>query len=211
MSWLIEHRQLITLLVNVGMLVVWITYLQVFLAGFRRQRKPTILINVGQNRGLDAHCLVTNMSAEPIYIHALVAILEGPGGVVTCPVTELDGEDWSGPSDLRLWTRQGPLASAQIRDMGTMKAIIDHARKTISNEEGDPQAIAELRTLEIQVIAVYGSEDLPVAARRRFDLVRGDDGEPALRPQTYAARQIRSRRERRQIARTLADGPPRLM
>lgn len=203
MEWITEHRELISLFINIGMLVVWITYLQVFLAGFRRQRKATILVTVGQGSGLDAHCLVTNMSAEPIYIHALVATLEGPDGAMTCPITELDGEEWAEPSELRLWTRQGPLESGHIRDMGTMQTIIDHVCKAQQSAQGPALPVGEARALEIQVVAVYGSEDLPVAAKRRFDIVHGN-GTPAVRPLSYGARQIRSRRERKRLARALA-------
>ena len=93
MSWIAENHQLIAALTSIGMLVVWITYLQLFLASYRRQRKATILIRLGQGGGLDAHCLVTNMSAEPIYLHTLVAQLDGPDGPLACPITEFDGED----------------------------------------------------------------------------------------------------------------------
>ncbi len=204
MAWLIEHQRLISLLVNVGMLIVWIVYLQVFSAGFRRQRKATILITVGQDQGLDAHCLVTNMSAEPIYIHTVFATLRWPDGEATCPVTELGGERWSQPSDLHLWTRQGPLASAHIRDMGTLKGIVDHVR-TSASAAGGPPTQAQWLTLEIRVVALYASEDLPVAASRRFDIVQADHG-PDPRPHSYTAQQIRSRRERRQIAHALDPG-----
>ena len=59
MNWIAEHSDLINVLSNIGMLVVWITYLQVFLAGYKRQRKATILINRGGGKGFGAHCLVT--------------------------------------------------------------------------------------------------------------------------------------------------------
>src|SRR5690606_34596270 len=82
MDWITEHSDLINVMSNVGMLVVWITYLQVFLAGYRRQKKATILINRGGGGGLEAHCLVTNMSAEAIYVHTLIARLKGPSGTI---------------------------------------------------------------------------------------------------------------------------------
>lgn len=204
MSWILEHHQLIAALTSMGMLVVWITYLQIFLASYRRQRKATILIRLGQGRGLDAHCLVTNMSAEPIYIHAVIAKLEGPAGELACPITELDGEDPPGEADTPLRTRQGPLESGHIRDMGTIRTIIDHVRRAHPDGAGDAQPGTGLHTLEIRVIAIYGSEDLPVGARRCFDIVR-HEGAPALRPQGYGAEQIRSRRERRAMARALAE------
>ncbi|WP_108460441.1 hypothetical protein [Devosia naphthalenivorans] len=202
MNWIAEHSDLINVLSNIGMLVVWITYLQVFLAGYKRQRKATILINRGGGKGLGAHCLVTNMSAGPIYIHTLIARLEGPDETIACPVTEPDdAEDWQEPSDLKLWTRQGPLESGKVRDMGTMQAIFDHVQsKRMSADAVWPTNDA--KELELQVVAVYGSEDVMVAARRRFQIIH-EQGERELRPLTVAAEQIRSRRERRRIVQML--------
>ena len=204
MSWILENHQLIAALTSLGMLVVWITYLQLFLASHRRQRKATILIRLGQGRGLDAHCLVTNMSAEPIYLHTLVARLDGPAGPLACPITELDGEDQAADADPRLRTRQGPLGSGQIRDIGTIGAILAHVRVAHGNEAGVVPPHAGAQTLQIRVVAIYGSEDLPVAAERSFDILR-DEGGTHLRPRSYGAVQIRSRRQRKALARALAE------
>lgn len=205
MGWLRAHHEIIALFISAATLIVWIAYLQVFLASYLRQRKAAILITTGQGRGPDAHCLVTNMSAGPVYIHALVATLEGPGGRRACPITELDGEEREAPSELQLWTRQGPLESGDIRDMGSMRALIDHA--LAAREPGEPrlQPGTDLRTLEIRVLALHGSDGLPVAARRRFDLGR-EGGTLTINPQGYAAEQIRSRHERKRLARELSDG-----
>ena len=204
MSWIAENHQLIAALTSIGMLVVWITYLQLFLASYRRQRKATILIRLGQGRGLDAHCLVTNMSAEPIYLHTLVAQLDGPDGPLSCPITELDGEDPGADADPKLPTRQGPLGSGQIRDIGTIGAILGHVRRTRAGKDGATATGTGAQTLQIRVVAIYGSEDLPVAAERSFDILR-DEGGTHLRPRSYGAVQIRSRRERKALARTLAE------
>lgn len=204
MTWILENHQLIAALTSMGMLVVWITYLQLFLASYRRQRKATILIRLGQGRGLDAHCLVTNMSAEPIYLHTLVARLDGPGGTMACPITELDGEDLIADADPRLRTRQGPLGSGEIRDIGTVRAILEHVRRAQGDGSGAIPSGSGTHTLQIRVIAIYGSEDLPVAAERSFDILDGEAG-PRLRPRSYGAVQVRSRRERKALARDLAE------
>lgn len=210
MQWILEHRELISLLVTVGTLVVWIVYLQVFLASYRRQRKPTILINLGQGRGLDAHCLVTNMSAEAIYIHALIARIEGPEDMLVCSITELDNESWSDPTELRLWTRQGPLKAGNVRDMGSVQAIIDHVMESAPEGGSSLEPGAGRHALELKVVAVHGSEDLLVGAKRAFDIILHDGG-LALRPCSYGATQIRSRRERRQMERSLADELPEVI
>ena len=198
-DWIAEHGDLLNVLANVGMLVVWVTYLQVFLAGYQRQKKATILINLGSGKGLQAHCLVANMSAGPIYIHALIAKLDGPAGTIACPVTEPDdAEQWQEPSELDLWTRQGPLESGKVRDMGTMQAMFDHVRAECASARDAVQVVTDAREIELQVVAVYGSEDIMVAASRRFLIVQAQNG-LELQPLTLTAEQIRSKRARRRM------------
>jgi hypothetical protein len=213
LEWIVANHELASLSVSLGTLLVWVTYLQVFLASYRRQRTGTILITLGQGRGLDGHCLVTNMGAEPVYILALIAHVEGPGGVRSCAITELEGEQWSEPSDLRLWTRQGPLDSGELRDMGTLQGMVEHVLDAGPGKDADndgPGRTAGLRSVVLQVIAVHGSEDLPMGAERAFDIVADGGAVQMLRPRTHGARQIRSRRERRRLLRLLEEdaGPP---
>ena len=87
------------------MLLVWIAFLQVFVSSYRRQKRPNILIHRGAGSELEARCLISNMSAEPIYIESLIATVETVDGRWSCPVTEAD----EGRSDLTLATRQGPM------------------------------------------------------------------------------------------------------
>lgn len=202
-DWLGAHHEALAVLVSLGTLLVWVTYLQAFLASYRRQHTGTLLITLGQGRGLEAHCLVTNMSAEPVYVLSLIARVESDACVRSRAITELEGEPWKEPSDLRLWTRQGPLDSGGLRDMGTFDDIVDHvlAAGRATGRDADGRAIG-LRRVVVQVIAVHGAEDLPVGAERAFEIVGNGPG-LVLRPQSAGARQIRSRRERRQLLRLL--------
>jgi hypothetical protein len=204
LEWLASNHELAALVVSLCTLLVWVTYLQVFLAGYRRQRRGAILITVGQGHGLEGRCLVTNMGAEPVYILALLAQVESRDGVCIRAITELEGEQWSEPSDLRLWTRQGPLDSSELRDMGTLQSMVNHVLDAgagaHAGNEGPEQRAAGLRSVLIRVIALHGSEELPIGAERAFDVV-GDGA--TLHPRTYGTRQIRSRRGRRQLTRLL--------
>lgn len=198
MDWIAANSELLNVAANVGMLVVWITYLQVFLAGYNRQKKAKILINLGGGTGLQAHCLVTNMSAEPVYIHTLTAELRYPDGSISARVTEMgDAEKWQEPSELNLWTRQGPLESGRVRDMGTMQSIIDHVRH---QSVATPRSAGQdnLEEIRLRIVAEYGSEDLLVGAERVFG-TKFSAGEVHLRPQTLTAVQIRSPGERRRM------------
>ncbi len=207
-DWIVANHELASLIISAGTLVVWVSYLQVFLASYRRQRRGAILITLGQQRGPDAHCLVTNMGAEPVYIVALIVQVEDADGTRSRSITEPEDESWSEPSDLRLWTRQGPLDSGDLRDMGSIKGIVEHVQGLPPGPE--PPAtrpaghLAGLRSVHIQVIAVRGGDDLPVGAERTFEVVDSRDG-PTLRSRSTGARQIRSRRERRQLVQLLQD------
>jgi hypothetical protein len=76
LDWISEHHRVLSVLTNIGMLFVWIVYLQLFLSSYKRQTRPKILINVGAGRSIDARCLLSNMSSEAIYVESLIATLE---------------------------------------------------------------------------------------------------------------------------------------
>jgi len=201
LDWIDGNSEIINAIVNLCMLFVWVAYLQVFISSFKRQRRANILINIGSGRGLDNRCLVSNMSAEAIYIHSII-IEEERGGVThRAAVTELDDvEGWERASDINLWSRQGPLKPGEIRDMGSFASMLDHALSMRVKKETEGTTTAE--ALSVIVFANYASEDLMVGARRRFHML-ADDGTVRLRPETVGTIQIRSRRERREIARSL--------
>ena len=143
LDWAMQHSQLISDVLNLGMLLVWIIYLHVIVIGRRRQARANILITIGSGSGLAARCLVSNMSAEAIYIHSIILRLETEEGVVNASVTEIDTvEGQHEPSDLNLWTRQGPLQSGKLRDLGTFDGMIEHALLIGSNGAGTESAEA---------------------------------------------------------------------
>ncbi|MEZ0167285.1 hypothetical protein AB8841_01105 [Microvirga sp. TS319] len=178
------------------MLLVWIAYLQVFVSSYRRQKRSNILINRGAGSGLEARCLISNMSAEVIYIESLIATVETAKGRWSCPVTEV----LEGRSDLDLKTRQGPLQAGRLIDVGSFRSLAEPALQSGAEPQGaDPSYCLEnLVALEIKVIAVHGSEDLLAGAKRRFDLIRRED-RLLLRGHTVGTQQIRSRREREEL------------
>lgn len=206
LEWMSQRQEFLNLLVNLGMLVVWIAYLQLFLANFRRQRRPNILINFGAGSGLSARCLVSNMSSEAIYIESIIAKLEGDGTTQTCAVTDL--EDLGAErilEDPKQGTRQGPLASGGYMDIGEFRDLIERVmRSNGTPDDGQPPSLVGGRVFELQVIANYGSENLLVGGERRFDLVERQ-GQLTLRPRGIDTRQITTWRERRRIARTLRE------
>lgn len=201
LDWLTNHRETLSFGIDVGMLFVWIAYLQVFVWSFRRQRQANILLGLGGGSGLEARCLVSNLSQSAIYIRSLILDLETDEGTSSHPVTELEElEEWKEPSDVNLWTRQGPLDPGAVRDMGTFRAMLVHAIRATGtmDAEAASEAIDGIMGFRLTVIAHYGPEDLLVAAEQTYAIVRRGKA-IALRPGSVAPRQIRSRRERRRI------------
>lgn len=66
LEWISEHSDALNVLLSAAMLLVWLGYFEVFLRGYRRERRPKILISRGSGSSLRAHCLLSNMSAEAI-------------------------------------------------------------------------------------------------------------------------------------------------
>lgn len=204
-DWISRNSEILNVILNAGMLAIWMTYLQVFVSSYRRQTRAGILINMGSGEGIESRCLVSNMSTGPVYLQTILLDLDMPDGRLRCPVTELDGiEEWETPSEINLWTRQGPLDAGSVRDMGPFRVLIDHALRSQPQDwqEAHADAWERLRGFEVRVMAIYAAEDLPVGAERSFR-IRRSGGQIALCPEAAAARQIRSRRERRAMQRAL--------
>jgi hypothetical protein len=192
-NWIAENHQVISALANIAMLFVWIAYLQVFVSSYRRQKRSNILINRGAGSGPEARCLISNMSAEAIYIESVIATVVTPEGRLSRPVTELSG----GRSDLDLKTRQGPLQAGDFIDIGSFQSLLEPVLRLGTGLRGT-SASDDLETVvafEIKVIAVHGSEDMLTGATRRFELTRRQD-QWLVRGHSVGTHQIRSRRER---------------
>ncbi|WP_367715025.1 hypothetical protein AB2N04_13975 [Nitratireductor sp. GISD-1A_MAKvit] len=79
-NWLEEYHGSVSALASVLTLVIWTLYFQILLSSYRRTLRAKILINRGAGQHLDAHCLIANMSAEPIYIEAVLVDVGLGGG-----------------------------------------------------------------------------------------------------------------------------------
>ena len=208
LDWIKEHHEVLSVLVNTGMLVVWIAYLHLFLRNFKRQTRPKILINVGAGRNLDGRCLISNMSSEAIYIESLIASVETTEGRWVCPVTDAQELAEKQDQNLRSMTVQGPLKQGEMMDVGSFRDLIHRVVKQsecpVPTEDELPES---LTALEIQAIADFGPDDLLVGAKRRFELVR-QNGAWTLGRHSPHTEQIRSRSERRRIKRVLENVDP---
>lgn len=199
LQWMSQNSASLSLFADFAMVTVWLTYLQLFLMSYLRQRQPRILINRRAGRTIDASCLICNMSAEPIYIQNIIASLKSDGDKWTAAVTDLHEIEKGRTDKVSDATSQGPLGVGECIDMGSFSHLAKRAGKAkniaVENLSKDYQA------MELTVVAAYGSDKHSVAASREFEI--RDDG--ALIPKTVTTTQIHSLRKRRQIDRYLID------
>lgn len=192
MQWIADHSQLISALTGVGTLLVWVVYLQVFVSSYRRQLRATLLITRGPGDGLAARCFVTNMSWGALYVQSVLIALETPDRTIVMPATETQDEEQRAYSRPLERTRQGPLQPAAIRDIGSFEHLMAPALREL------PEGAAAVQAVTIVVLGVYGSEDLPVGARRRFVVTSAADS-LRLHGATLDTEQIRKKSERRKL------------
>jgi hypothetical protein len=198
LQWIEDHRELITALTGIGTLAVWVIYLQLFVSNYRRQLRATLLITRGAGTGLEARCFLSNMSSEPIYVASVLVRMESSDGPLICPVTDMLHLEGETPSDPRQRTRQGPLGSGEIRDLGSFANLMRHALQAQSEEPVPDELHTGIRSIMIEIVGHYGSEDLPVGARRVF-VVLEQAGGLLIRGQELQTEQIRNRRERKSL------------
>lgn len=203
-NWINEYSGALSVLANLGMLVIWALYLQLFLVTFLRQRRANILVTRGAGDGVDARCLVSNMSSEPVYIQSVLATVISGEREHTLPVTDTeDSERADRSSSLSSLSSQGPLDTGQILDLGPFSRLIDRVLRAHDEVPHSAEGVRTCEELELTVIGAYGQTTLGVAAKRRFRL-EGED-QSILVPTSIDTEQIRSRRGRRYVREVLAE------
>ena len=203
-DWLQNNANIVNATSSVAMLMVWVVYLQVFRRGYQRQVRAKIIINRAVGTTLGAHCVISNMGSQSIYVEAVIVTLEWENGSATLGVTDLDSVGEEQPSDPRRETHQGPLHSGEQAWIGRFDELVERVAGSQEEAPRDFTASVQTITIEVMVVADYLSEDLLVGARRRF-IAEWNGQTWRVHPETFQTEQIRSRRERRAIERHLAD------
>ncbi|WP_127145469.1 hypothetical protein [Pelagibacterium montanilacus] len=198
-NWIQDYSDALSFLANFGMLLVWLTYLHVFLVSYRRQTLPKIVINRAAGSDLSASCFVSNMSSEALYVELIVVRLEADDQEWKTGATDVSLDDREErPSDPRQLTRQGTLRSGDYMSIGTFNELF--ARLGLDEKSVEAVRVSTNAQLSIKVFADYASEDLLIGAERVFTI---DDSEDRwiLEPKRVETHQIRSRRDRRAATR----------
>lgn len=202
LQWINEHSEVLSILLNLGTMIVWVLYFHILYSSFMRQRRTRILINRGAGTGPGSRCLISNMGAEPLYVMSILGTLRKDGQEVTAAITDLDAQEVEDDRDMRKITNQGPLMSGEHMDIGTFSSLM--ARCARQAREADGGIERRYDEFDLLVIAAYGADDLSVGAERRFVLC-GEAGAVALEPVGISTRQLRGRPQRRRLERLLYD------
>lgn len=198
------NSDLLNLIANWAMVLIWVVYLQVFLRSFRRQTLPKIVINRAAGSSLDAACFVSNMSSDAIYIESVLVELECGEKRLTSAVTDFETRDGQKDNpDPKLRTYQGTLPPSHYTSLGSFEYLISSVCRRIGHDVGALKSSSPI-FVEISILADYASENLLIGARRRFRATWAE-GHWKLRAETPDTHQIRSHRERKRIYSMLAD------
>jgi hypothetical protein len=203
-QWVIQYKDALTVMISIGTLIVWVLYAQLLLNNYRRQRQPRIIINRGAGKGIGSLCLISNMSAEPIFINQIVLLLNTNHGQLCCDVTDIREESKGEiEQDLVLHnaTRQGPLRTGDFTHIGTFATLIQRLATLhgVPMQRHKPTEGWSFSSVEIRVIAFYGSDKHAIGASRAFNLANVDEGGSQLIAQARESVQFNSHWQRRQV------------
>lgn len=221
-DWISQHKEVLSVLISIGTLIIWLIYAQLLYLGFRRQRRPRIIINRGKRKDIDALCIISNMSAESVFIEYIIAELETSHGTIVMDMTDYEqtyeegdekgeedaGENAGDHKQRRTLTygrvdentRQGPLESGGFLHIGSFSDVIKHLARDegIEMDGHRPTGDLEFHRLTIRLITIYGPEDMPVGAERSFNL-ESDDHSYALIPASWDTKRLASMNQRRRL------------
>ncbi|GAB2793707.1 hypothetical protein GCM10027040_20060 [Halomonas shantousis] len=193
MEWLNSNSGALNAVAGFLTLLVWLFYAQLLYLNFARQRRPRLLINRGRSKDIHALCLISNMSSESIYISHIIAVLHTSEGDFAQDLIEYEQPSDTGQgASLSEATRQGPLDSGSYSHVGTFSHIIQRVANANSIKldgyrgTGDTQ----LQSLEIRLVAIYGSEDKPVGAYRVFNFADNEGDDVNLAPDSFDTQRL---------------------
>ncbi|PVB60041.1 hypothetical protein [Labrenzia sp. 011] len=189
-----QNHGAISAIASILTLAIWALYFQLLLNSYRHRIRPKININRGGGRTSAARCVISNMSAEAIYIEAIALTLGDGHRRSVCQLSELE-VSLSSESDPRSQIFQGPLNSGEFIDIGTFDSLIDRARNSFAEQEALRN---DTEKLQVMVVGNYTGDDGLIAAERSYELELKEE-KRLLISDTVSTRQVRSRHELRNI------------
>jgi hypothetical protein len=200
MQWLADHNTALSVVLNAAMLVVWISYLNIFLFSFLRQRRQLVTITQGAGAALNAKCFVSNLGLEPIYIAEVVIDLVVAGEQCQAVVTDRTLMSDQELQDPREATNQGPLQSGHHSSIGEFGDLI---RRGLSASKCEGR-LEDVSDVTITVVAATAAKGAVTGARRAF-VIEGSGEDRILHGRTLMAEQITGRAASRKLRRDLEE------
>lgn len=208
MSWLSQNAEVITAFANVALVTVWVLYAQLIYYRYRIGRRPRIIIHQAQGFGLDSTCLVINMCQAPIHIIGVIATAHTKERSFTRQVDDYRrvSPEEQASQNIESIIKQGPLNEGEFITLGAYDDLLREGTPHLFGDDDllereTRQNYAErINALEIRVVAMFGTEDRPIGARRLFSIEPIDHG-GRLRPQTLSTKQMTNPFERRAVVR----------
>lgn len=215
LDWFTKHSDALTVFTNIGTLLIWLVYAQLLYFGFRRQRRPRLIINRSKRKDINALCIISNMSAEAVFLEYIIVELKTSRGTIIMDVTDHeqarkeDGEESKAQGDsasVDESSNQGPLASGGYLHIGSFDALIKRMAREAGIEMAGhrPKGELQFQSLRIRLIGIYGSEDAPIGAERSFNLT-DNEHECILMPVTWDTKRLASAIQRRRLRKRVAD------
>ncbi|WP_110658037.1 hypothetical protein [Salinicola halimionae] len=211
MEWLSAHSQTISAITSILTLFVWFFYAQILYRNFARTRRPRIIINRGHGNDLSALCLISNMSSEPIFLeHIIVTLHTSKGSLINDMIDFEADHQQDGPNSEKssqaenrndsegMRSSQGPMLPGSYSHVGSFEAILRRLCSVhdVTLEQGRPTDDTVFHFLDIRVVAIYGSEDHPIGAARRFRLHMNNDEACTLVPVSLDTKRYANRLQR---------------
>lgn len=199
LSWIQAHTDLLNVMLNALMLLVWVVYLHLILLSFLRQRQSILHLDLGAATDEAARCIVTNMGSEPIYLAAVIielAFEDDQRSYIVTDRNEVPMDQAKRPLER---TNKGPLAGGEALDVGSFRELVARTRPKDAVDE----TMEALKAITVTAVAVSNHAQTLAGGYKRFD-VDWDGDARVFRPNGVITPQVRGIRRRRNLASGLA-------
>jgi hypothetical protein len=200
LDWIAANSSPLQLAISLATAVIWMAYLHILWLNFRRQRQAVILISRSIALDENAHCFVTNMGAEPIYLMEVMARVKTEKRTYTVKITEREEIPLEDLEDPLARTNQGPIKSGEFVDIGSFLDILHRADARVGTEG----LFHEVLEMQIIVAAADGHASHLIGASHTFT-AEWKNGKPYFMPATLMTRQIRNCFQRHKVAAMLKE------
>lgn len=212
-SWIQENSDLISALASVATVAIWLLYLQLFYAEFRRRRNLLVFIHQTSGLGSESTCMIVNLSAHPVHILGVAAEFQLDGDSYLQCVSRYDRqpENLGERRGVIEVMDQGPLKSGELLSIGTLDGLLDYALERGGLAEQarlEPGGGREAHRDRLEAITIHvavmhpGYGGQPLGASRRFTVHRAPEGRRYLADSIQTS-QVRPPGGRRLIERWL--------